>query len=107
MYLEMTMSERRGFFRWLRSGRGRGSGNPGGEVRIRVELYSDDPGWVFRVPSLGITGGAPTKDEALARMMEAIQFSLETPNDKTPRSSKATQLYVGAELRPPRTPVPA
>lgn len=88
---------------WLRSWRGRRSGRPRAEVRIRVEFYQDDPGWVFRVPSLDIVGGAPDRQEALDRCLEAIRFALEAPGDASTESSQ--NLYVDAELTAPRKPV--
>lgn len=88
-------------FRRLRSWRARRSGRVQPAVRIRVELYEDDPGWVFRVPSLDIVGGAPTRNVALERCLEAIRFALETPTDES--ADAGQQLYVDAELTPPRS----
>jgi hypothetical protein len=86
----------------LRTWWGRRSGRRLADVRIRIELHEDDPGWVFRVPSLNITGGAPTRREAVDRCIESIRFALEATGDRA--SEEPNQLYVDARLRPPRSP---
>ena len=46
---------------------------------MRVE-YIYDPesrNWCFRVPSLGIIGGADTRDEAERAVLDAVAFTLE------------------------------
>ena len=46
---------------------------------MRVE-YIYDPesrNWCFRVPSLGIIGGAGTRDEAERAVLDAVAFTLE------------------------------
>lgn len=55
-----------------------------------VELYRDDVGWVFRVPSLRITGGAPTREEAIARCRAAIRAADAADDD----------FYVRLEFQP-------
>jgi hypothetical protein len=56
-----------------------------GAVEIPVEFVHDPEsgGWAFRVPSLHITGGAQTEDQAKEMAREAILFALEDP-DPTP-----------------------
>ena len=52
-------------------------------MRLRVE-YAFDPesrNWSFRVPSLGIVGGAGTRDDAERKVVEAVAFSLEGDDD--------------------------
>ncbi len=52
-------------------------------MRLRVE-YAYDPesrNWSFRVPSLGIVGGAETRNEAEKRVVEAVAFTLEGEDD--------------------------
>lgn len=84
-----------------------GTARSGGRaaVRIVVEFYRDEPGWVFRVPSLRITGGAPTREEAVRRCMDAIRFALEAPAEAAIcPTNPAQRLYVDAQLQPPRRP---
>jgi predicted RNase H-like HicB family nuclease len=48
-------------------------------LRLRVE-YAYDPesrNWSFRVPSLGIVGGADTREEAEGAAIEAVAYALE------------------------------
>jgi hypothetical protein len=48
-------------------------------MHLRVECIHD-PGsrnWCFRVPSLGILGGADTRDEAERAVLDAIAYALE------------------------------
>ena len=48
-------------------------------MKVRVE-YLYDPesdNWCFRVPSLGVIGGAETRQQAEGAALEAIRFTLE------------------------------
>ena len=52
-------------------------------MRLRVE-YIYDPesrNWCFRVPSLGIIGGADTRGEAEWAVLDAIAYALEDEPD--------------------------
>ncbi len=52
-------------------------------TRLRVE-YAYDPesrNWSFRVPSLGIVGGAETREGAERQVVEAVAFTLEGEED--------------------------
>jgi predicted RNase H-like HicB family nuclease len=52
-------------------------------MRLRVE-YAYDPesrNWSFRVPSLGIVGGAESREEAERRAVDAVAFTLEGEED--------------------------
>jgi len=52
-------------------------------MKLRVE-YVYDPesrNWSFRVPSLGIVGGADTREEAEKRVVDAVAFTLEGEED--------------------------
>jgi hypothetical protein len=51
-------------------------------MRLRVEYAydSESRNWSFRVPSLGIVGGAGTRDEAERKVIEAVAF---TPRETT------------------------
>lgn len=51
----------------------------GGAMQLRVEyLYdSESRNWCFRVPSLGIIGGAETREEAERGAIDAIAYALE------------------------------
>ena len=52
-------------------------------MRLRVEYAydSESRNWSFRVPSLGIVGGAATRDEAERKVVEAVAFTLEGDDD--------------------------
>jgi len=48
-------------------------------MQLRVE-YSYDPesrNWAFRVPALGIVGGAETRQEAEQAVLDALAYALE------------------------------
>ena len=52
-------------------------------MKLRVE-YAYDPesrNWSFRVPSLGIVGGADSREEAEKRLVDAVAFTLEGEED--------------------------
>ena len=52
-------------------------------MQLRVE-YTYDPescNWCYRVPSLGIIGGADTRDEAERAVLNAVAFTLEYEPD--------------------------
>ena len=52
-------------------------------MQLRVE-YTYDPescNWCFRVPSLGIIGGADTREEAERAVLDAIAFAFEDEPD--------------------------
>ena len=52
-------------------------------MRLRFE-YIYDPesrNWCFRVPSLGIIGGADTRGEAERAVLDAIAYALEDEPD--------------------------
>jgi hypothetical protein len=52
-------------------------------MRLGVEYAYDSKSrnWSFRVPSLGIVGGANTRDEAERKVVEAVAFTLEGDDD--------------------------
>jgi len=52
-------------------------------MRLRVEYVYDaeSRNWSFRVPSLGIVGGADSREEAEKRVVDAVAFTLEGEND--------------------------
>ncbi len=52
-------------------------------MQVRVE-YIYDPesrNWCFRVPSLGIIGGADTRGEAERAVLDAVAYALEVEPD--------------------------
>ncbi len=64
-------------------------------MRLRVE-YAYDPesdNWSFRVPSLGIVGGAKTREEAERKVLDAVAFTLEA-EDETPVEGEVRYLNV-------------
>ncbi len=55
-------------------------------MKLRVE-YMYDPeseNWCFVVPSLGIIGGAQTREEAEQQAIDAITFTLESEDSRLP-----------------------
>ena len=48
-------------------------------MQLRVEYICDpeSENWCFRVPSLGIVGGADTRDAAEQAAIDAVAFALE------------------------------
>lgn len=50
---------------------------------LRVEYFRDDDtgNWGFSVPSLRITGGAETREQAEEQARDAILFTLEGDDD--------------------------
>ncbi len=52
-------------------------------MKLRVE-YAYDPesrNWSFRVPSLGIVGGAKSREEAEKQVVDAVAFTLAGEED--------------------------
>jgi hypothetical protein len=67
-------------------------------MRLRVE-YAFDPesrNWSFRVPSLGIVGGADTRDDAERKVVEAVAFTLEGDDDSS--LAEAEIRYLNVEI---------
>ena len=61
-------------------------------MQLRVE-YLYDPecrNWCFRVPSLGIIGGADTREEAEQAVLDAVAFTLEDEPDTS--STKESEI---------------
>ncbi len=65
-------------------------------MRLRVEYAYDaeSRNWSFRVPSLGIIGGADSRDEAERKVVEAIAFTLEGDDDASPAEAEIRYLNV-------------
>lgn len=66
-------------------------------MNLRVE-YTYDPesrNWCFEVPSLGIIGGAATREDAEKRAIAAINFTLESENERpAPTGSEVDYLHL-------------
>ena len=61
-----------------------------GAMQLRVE-YIYDPesrNWGFRVPSLGIIGGANTREEAERAADDAIAYALEGEGEAAPGNGR-------------------
>ena len=75
-------------------------------MKVRVE-YTYDPesrNWCFQVPSLGIIGGADTREQAI----EAIAFTLESANEATaPAESEVRYLCLTVQRSPHERPARA
>jgi len=67
-------------------------------MRLRVEYAydSESRNWNFRVPSLGIVGGADTRDEAERKVVEAVAFTLEGDDDAS--LAEAEIRYLNVEI---------
>lgn len=81
----------------------------GGErdsVAIEVEFVYDPEShnWAYRVPTLHITGGAETEDEALEMARESILYALTGPQ---PTSGATKRGYFQATVSAPKHLVPA
>jgi len=65
-------------------------------VRLRVEYAydSESRNWTFRVPSLGIVGGADTRDKAERKVVEAVAFTLEGDDDASLANAEIRYLSV-------------
>jgi len=65
-------------------------------ARVRVEIIFDpeSANWSFRVPSLGIVGGAETREAAEAEALEAIVFSLEADDAPGPEGAEVEYVEV-------------
>jgi len=65
-------------------------------MRLRVEYAYDaeSHNWSFRVPSLGIVGGADTRDEAERKVVEAVAFTLEGDDEAAPAEAEVRYLNV-------------
>jgi hypothetical protein len=65
-------------------------------MRLRVEYAYDaeSHNWSFRVPSLGIVGGADTRDEAERKVVEAVAFTLEGDDDTSRTDAEIRYLNV-------------
>jgi hypothetical protein len=68
-------------------------------MKLRVE-YRYDPeshNWSFVVPSLGIVGGAETRELAAESALEAIEFTLESESDSDAAGSEIDYLSLTLE----------
>jgi hypothetical protein len=65
-------------------------------MRLRVEYAydSESRNWSFRVPSLGIVGGADTRDDAERKVVEAVAFTLEGDDDASVAEAEIRYLNV-------------
>jgi len=52
--------------------------------------------WSFRVPRLGIVGGADTRDDAERKVVEAVAFTLEGDDDSS--LAEAEIRYLNVEI---------
>ena len=65
-------------------------------TRLCVEFAydSESRNWSFRVPSLGIVGGADTRDDAERKVVEAVAFTLEGEDDTSLADAEIRYLNV-------------
>ena len=65
-------------------------------MRLRVEYAydSESRNWSFRVPSLGIVGGADTREDAERKVVEAVAFTLEGDDDASLAEAEVRYLNV-------------
>ena len=79
-------------------------------MKVRVE-YTYDPesrNWCFQVPSLGIIGGADTREQAEEQAIDAIAFTLESANEApAPAESEVSYLCLTVQRSPHEHPATA
>lgn len=65
-------------------------------MRLRIEYAYDaeSRNWSFRVPSLGIVGGAGSRDDAERKVVEAVAFTLKGDDDASPAEAEVRYLNV-------------
>jgi hypothetical protein len=65
-------------------------------IKLPVEYAydSESRNWGFRVPSLGIVGGADTRDKAERKVVEAVAFTLEGDDDASVADAEVRYLNV-------------
>jgi len=66
------------------------------KLRVEYAYDSESRNWSFRVPSLGIVGGAGTRDDAERKVVEAVAFSLE--GDDAASLAEAEVGYLNVEI---------
>ncbi len=64
------------------------------KLRVEYAYDSESRNWSFRVPSLGIVGGADTRDEAERKVVEAVAFTLEGDDDASAADAEVRYLNV-------------
>ena len=64
------------------------------KLRVEYAYDSESRNWSFRVPSLGIVGGAGTRDDAERKVVEAVAFSLEGDDDASLAEAEVGYLNV-------------
>ncbi len=63
-------------------------------MRLRVEYAYDAESHNWSFPSLGIVGGADTRDEAERKVVEAVGFTLEGDDDTSLTDAEIRYLNV-------------
>ena len=64
------------------------------KLRVEYAYDSESRNWSFRIPSLGIVGGAGTRDDAERKVVEAVAFSLEGDDDASLAEAEVGYLNV-------------
>ncbi len=64
------------------------------KLRVEYAYDSESRNWSFRVPSLGIVGGADTRDEAERKVVDAVAFTLEADDDASVADAEVRQMKV-------------
>ena len=67
------------------------------ELRVMYVHDEEAGGWGFRVPSLGIVGGAETREEAEEQARAAILFTLEDDDTDVLPGEEADYFHVEIE----------
>lgn len=72
----------------------------GMNLRVEYLFDSESNNWSFRVPALRIVGGADTRAQADVMAVEAIEFTLESLQDRAPETdAEAEFLTLTVERR--------
>ena len=59
------------------------------ELHVEYRYDPESRNWSFVVPSLGIVGGAMTREQAEQQAIEAVAFTLESENEGAEPSDSA------------------
>jgi predicted RNase H-like HicB family nuclease len=69
------------------------------QLRVEYAYDQESQNWSFRVPSLGIVGGAETRKEAEDAAIEAIGYALED-DQEIEESAEAEVRYLQLAVQP-------
>jgi hypothetical protein len=68
------------------------------QLRVEYVYNPESRNWCFRVPSLGVIGGADTREEAERAALDAIAYALES-DDAAGDADEAEVEYLQVAIR--------